>query len=66
MSVDISGADITMKVDEYGAFGQLLLQLKKATVLAESSEYIHVHRDLSAPAISTDMRQLGVALFPSF
>ena len=24
------------------------------------------HRDLSAPAMSTDMSQVGVALFPSF
>ena len=44
----------------------LLLQLMKATVLAESSEYIHFHCDLSAPAMSTDMSQVGVALFPSF
>ena len=39
-------------------------ELMKATVLAESSTYIHFHRDLSAPAISTDMSQVGVALFP--
>ena len=39
-------------------------QLMKATVLAEISEYIHFHRDLSAPAKSTDMSQVGVALFP--
>jgi hypothetical protein len=38
----------------------------EATVLAESSEYIHFHHDLSAPAISTDMSQVGVTLFPSF
>ena len=35
-------------------------------VLAESSEYIHFHRDLSAPSMSTDMSQVGVTLFPSF
>ena len=38
----------------------------KATVLAESSSFIHFHRDLSAPAMTTDMSQIGVALFPSF
>jgi hypothetical protein len=41
-------------------------QLIKATVLAESSNYILFHHDLSVPAISTDMSQVGVALFPSF
>jgi hypothetical protein len=51
MSVDIAGVD---------------LQLMKATVLAESSNYILFHRDLSAPAMCTDMIQVGVALFPSF
>ena len=44
----------------------LSLQPMKATVLAESSEYIHLHRDLYAPAMSKDMSQVGVALFPSF
>ena len=43
-----------------------LLQLMKATALAESSSYIHFHRDLSAPVMSTDMSQVGVTLFPSF
>jgi hypothetical protein len=38
----------------------------KATVLAESSYYIHFLHDLAAPAMSTDMSQVGVALFPSF
>ena len=40
--------------------------LLKVTVLTESSEYIHFHRDLSAPEISTDMSQVGVALFPLY
>ena len=44
----------------------LPLKLMKATVLAESSEYIHFHRDLSAAAMSIDRSQVGVALFPSF
>ena len=38
----------------------------KATVQAESSSLIHFHRDLSAPVMSTDMGQVGVALSPSF
>ena len=38
----------------------------KAKVLAESFEYICFHRDLSAPAMSTDMSQVCVALFPSY
>ena len=42
------------------------LQLMKATVLAESSSFFHFHRELSASAMSTDMSQVGVALFPSF
>ena len=42
------------------------LHLMKATVLAESFKYIHFHRDLSAPAMSTDMSQVGVTLFPLF
>ena len=41
-------------------------QLMKATVLAESSQYIHFHCDLSAPVMSTDMSQVGVAFFPLF
>ena len=44
----------------------LLLQLMKTTVLAESSSFINLHHDLSAPAMSTDISQVGVALFPSF
>ena len=28
--------------------------------------FIYFHRDLSAPAMSTNMSQVGVALFPSF
>ena len=57
-----------MKMDETGAFSQhcLPLQLMKATVLAEISSFIHFHHDLSAPAMSTDMSQVGVTLFPSF
>ena len=38
----------------------------KATVKAESPEFIRFYRDLSAPAMSTDMSQVGCALFPSF
>ena len=34
--------------------------------LAESSNYIHFHRDMSAPAMSIDMSQVGVSLLPSF
>ena len=44
----------------------LPLHLTKATVLAEISEYIHFHRDLSAPAMYTDMSQIDVTLFPLF
>ena len=32
----------------------------------ESSDYFHCQRDLSAPAMCTDMSQVGVALFSSF
>ena len=42
------------------------IRLMKATVLAESSYFINFYRDLSDPAMSTDMSQVGVALFPSF
>ena len=55
-----------------GAFSQhcgfhILQQLMKATVLAESSCYFfNFHQTLSAPAMSTDVSQVGVALFPSF
>ena len=38
----------------------------KATMLAESSYFIYFHWALSAPAMSTDVSQVGVALFPSF
>ena len=44
---------------------EVLLQLMKATVLAESSCFTNFHRVLSIPA-SLDMSQVGVALFPSF
>ena len=43
-----------------------LKQLMKVTVLAESYSFINFHHDLSAPVMSTDMSQVGVALFPSF
>ena len=36
----------------------------KATVLAESSYSIYFLRDLSVPVMSTDVSQVGVALFP--
>ena len=55
---------MTTKEDIIGAFSKI--QLMKATVLAENSDYILFHRDLSAPVMSTDMSQVGVALFPSF
>ena len=48
------------------SFGILSLQLMKAIVLAESSIFILFHCDLSAPAMSTDMSQVGVTIFPSF
>jgi len=51
MSVDIAG-------------GGLPLQLMKTAMFAESSSYFHFHRDLYAPAMSTHMYQVGVALFP--
>ena len=38
----------------------LLLQLMKATVLAESSYFIYFHRALSAPAMSKNVSQVGV------
>jgi hypothetical protein len=38
----------------------------KATVLAESSYFINFHQALSAPVMSTDVSQLGVALFTIF
>ena len=50
---------ITMKVD-------VPLQLMKATVLAESSVFILFHHDLSAPAMSTDMSQVGVSILIYF
>jgi hypothetical protein len=37
-----------------------------ATVLAESSYSIYFHQALLVPAMSTDVSQVGVALFPSF
>ena len=40
-----------------------LLQLMKATVLAETSYFINFHRGLSAPRMSTDVSYEGVALF---
>ena len=44
----------------------LPLQLMKVPVLTESSYFINFRRDLSSPAMSPDMSQVGVALFPSF
>ena len=38
----------------------------KAIVLAESFHFIILHQALSAPVMSTDMSQVGVALIPSF
>ena len=38
----------------------------KATVLAESFYFICFYRAFSALAMSTDVRQVGVALFTSF
>ena len=54
MSVDIAGTSSPH------------LQLMKATVMAESSYLINFHRALSAPEMSTDVSQVGVAVFPSF
>ena len=54
-----------MKIDETGAFSQhcgFPLQLMKVTVLAESYSFINFHHDLSAPVMSTDISQVGVAL----
>ena len=42
----------------------LLLQLMKVTVLAETPLFFH--RDLYDTKMSTDVSQVGVALFPSF
>ena len=55
---------------ELSIFGNINIKGKpgkvmKATVLAEKSGN-HFHRDLSAPVMSTDSSQVGVALFPSF
>ena len=45
----------------------LSLLTVQAAVLAESSSYFfNFHRTLSAPPMSTDMSQVGFALFPSF
>ena len=55
-----------MSVDITGAERALLLQLMKATVLAESSHSIYFRHALSAPAMSTDVSQVGVALSPCF
>ena len=43
----------------------VIVEVMEATVFAESS-FINFHCVLSAPAISTDASQVGVALFPSF
>ena len=54
------GRQITMKVDTFP-------ELSASTVAFINcrSLLIYFHRDLSAAAISTDMSQVGVALFPS-
>ena len=56
------------KIDEVGAFSQhcgfhqlLLSQLMKATVLAEASYFIHFHRALSPPVMSTDVSQVSLS-----
>ena len=56
-----------MKTDEIGAFSQHcgFLQLMKATVLVDCS-YFNFLPALSVPAMSTDVSQVGVTLFPSF
>jgi len=62
-----------MKINEIGAFCQHFgfissrgrLQLMKATVLAESSYFVNFHRDLSAPAMTTDMSQVSVFFLSS-
>ena len=51
-----------MKVDK---FPTLPLQLMKAAMPAETSGNFF-HHDLYTRAMSTDMGQVGVALFPSF
>ena len=49
-----------MKEDENRASARAVaLQLMKVTVLAESSVFILFNRDQSAPAMSTDMSQVG-------
>jgi hypothetical protein len=53
-------------MEESNAHLTLLLQLMKAIVLNESSDFIYFHRALSLPAMSTDMSQVCVALFHSF
>ena len=54
-----------METDEIGPFSQHCgFQLvMKGTVFAESSYFINIHRDLSTPAMSTDISQVGVALY---
>ena len=60
-----------MKVDELGAFSQHVAFISYRSRLStstadESSSYIHFHCDLSAPAMSTDLSQVDIALFPYF
>ena len=38
----------------------------KVTVLVEISYFIYIHQALSTPEMSTDVSQVGVALFPYF
>ena len=62
---------ITMKIDKIViSFSTVAVissrgRLMKATVLAESYNFIYFDRDLSTPAMSTDSNQVGVTLFPS-
>ena len=65
MSVDIAGADRSQRKKmkaELSASTVAFISCK-ATVLAESSIFILLHRDLSAPVMSTDMSQVGVTPF---
>ena len=66
MSVDITGADRSrwkwMKL-EFSA-STVAFIICRGTVLAKSSSFIYFHRDLSFLAMSIDMSQVVIALFP--
>ena len=71
MSVAIARADITMKVDIFPELSAntvafISLEVDCHSAGSKLRKYIHFHRDLSAPVMSTDMSQVGVTLFPSF